>query len=140
MAYFTQEDLTALIPASWLTEALDDDADGSEDAFAAVQQLAEDEVNGELGRLYPVPFDTTGKPGLESFVRALCIHIAAEIVYERRGKELPESRAKKLAEMRKRLAAIGNGTEKLNPEVERGEDAIEIIGEPSKTWSTQMSA
>lgn len=135
MSYFTQTDLEALIPPGWLTEGLDDDADGTQDAFAGVQQLAEDEVNGELGRRYAVPFDTSGNVGLASYLRSLCVHIAAEIVYERRGTVLPEARATKLAELRKRLARIATGEEPLSPQVEPERNVIEVISEPSRVHS-----
>jgi hypothetical protein len=139
MAYFEQSDLTALIPTQWVTAGLDDTGDGTQDAFAAVQRLVEDEVNGELSRLYTVPFDTTGRPGLESFLRMLCVHIACEMIYERRQIPFPEVRAKKLAELRKRLAAIGSGEERLSPTEERETDSIDIITEPSRVYSKSIS-
>jgi phage gp36-like protein len=139
MAYFIQSDLEALIPAAWLVEGLDDDANGAQDAFTVVQTAAEDEVNGALGIRYSVPLDTTGKAGLESFLRSLCAHIAAEMIYGRRGQTERFPFEAKLKAMRAQLAKMAAGELPLSPEVQRETAAIVAITEDSRIHSTRAN-
>ncbi|MCW0218224.1 MAG: DUF1320 family protein [Prosthecobacter sp.] len=134
MAYFTQDNLAALIPEGWLTEGLDDDSDGTQDAFAKVQTLAEARVNGVLGQRYPVPF-AAGNAGLDAFLLDVSAHVAARLVYQRRGMLAQFPFADDYSELWKRLGRIAEGLDPLSPVIEPANDAVAIIGEPSRVYS-----
>ncbi len=135
MAYFTQDDLSALIPDGWLTEGLDDDSDGTQDAFAKVQRLAEARVNGVLGQRYAVPF-APGNAGLDAFLLDVTAHVAARLVYQRRGMMEKFPFAGELEVLWKRLGRIAEGLDPLSPAIEQVNDTVAIISEPSRVYST----
>ncbi|HEY1048228.1 MAG TPA: phage protein Gp36 family protein [Prosthecobacter sp.] len=134
MAYFTQDDLSALIPEGWLTEGLDDDSDGNADAFAKVQRLAEARVNGVLGARYSVPF-APGNEGLDAFLLDVSAHLAARIVYQRRGMLEKFPFAEDYKTLWERLARIAAGTDPLSPVIEQANDSVAVISEQSRVYS-----
>lgn len=139
MSYISQSDLEALIPPAWLVEGLDDDADGTQDAFTAVQTAAENQINGLLALRYAVPIDTTGNAGLAAFFTALASHIAAEMIYARRAQAEAFPHAATLKALREQFHRIVNGEQPLNTEVERAESAITAITEDSRVYSTRAN-
>lgn len=149
MSYFTQADLEALIPAPWLAEGLNDDAEATTDeevtaaaalGFAKVQALAENEVNGVLGARYTVPMDTAANPGLAAFLKTLCVLIGVEAVFERRGREMLKSRIEKLKNDRLRLASIAKGTDPLSPALKPVNTPGLVFSEASRVCSGSVAA
>jgi hypothetical protein len=139
MAYFAQSDIEPLIPPAWLVEGLDDDGDGSQDAFTAVQTAVENLVNGMLALRYEVPITVSGNAGLTAFFTALCSHWAAEMIYARRGQQEAFPHAATLKALRDRFDAIVSGREPLNISTERHESAIAVISEDSRIHSTRAN-
>lgn len=80
--YITIDDLTALIPAGWVVEALDDNSDGTQEQFDAVRDAAEGAVNAELEGQYDLPIETPADYPLLKRITAL---EAARLCYARRG-------------------------------------------------------
>lgn len=110
-AYITVADLTALLPAAFLTEALDDDGDGVMDADEAVLIAASNEVDGYLENRYLVPVPRAATPAL---VMAAVVHIAVEMCYLRRGLADKNPYKDKVKVLRSRLESIRNGGEDLD--------------------------
>lgn len=149
MSYFLQADLEALIPRPWLVEGLNDDATATETedveaaaavGFAKVQALAENEVNGVLGARYAVPLDVSGNTGLAAFLNSLCVLIAVEAVFDRRGRDLTKSRIEKLKNDRVCLASIAKGTDPLSPAIKPVNTPGVVIGEDSRVYSEGLAA
>lgn len=80
MSYFVLSDLEALIPPTFLTQALDDDADGEIDAFTAVQAQACRMVDDLLESRFNVPFDP-----VPNKIKGASVVFACWICYARRG-------------------------------------------------------
>lgn len=131
MSYFTQTDLEVLIPPGWVVEALDDDADGSQDAtlFSELRTVVEGRINGKLGLRYTVPI-TSGIA--DDFLRDAAIHIAAGILYARRGLMDRFPYASELAEITARLNAIAAGELPLAPEADRAKDSVTAITDTAR--------
>jgi phage gp36-like protein len=141
MSYFSQSDLSALVPESWLTEGLDDSGDGTQDAFSKVQTLAEARINGTLSARFTTPLDTTGNDGLAAFLLDLGCHLAAAIVFKRRGIAAAEFPfADDLKRLLDRLDRIAAGLEPLSPVIPRAADSAEIISEDSRAWSKSLAS
>lgn len=140
MAYFTLENLTALIPGEFLTDGLDDTGSGTAEAFAKVQQLTEARVNGMLSARYATPI-TAGNAGADAFLLDACVHIAAAIVYTRRG-IAPEHWPFKgeHSSIMARLRAIAKGDEPLVVAVNPERDAAVLLSEPARSHSSFLSA
>ena len=136
MSYFSQTDLSALIPEAWLTDGLDDDANATAEAFAAVQGLAEAQINGILGQRYAVPFESPST-ALAEFLKSAGCYIAAKIVYGRRGLVDKFPFKDDLKQIMDRLDRIGRGDDPLSPQVEQANDHAEVISEPSRVYSSQ---
>jgi phage gp36-like protein len=141
MSYFSQTDLSALVPESWLTEGLDDSGDGTQDAFSKVQTLAEARINGTLSARFTTPLDTSGNSGLAAFLLDLGCHLAASIVFKRRGIPATEFPfADDLKRLLDRLDRIAGGLEPLSPVITRTTDSAEIISEDSRAWSKSLAS
>ncbi|MES2596390.1 MAG: phage protein Gp36 family protein [Verrucomicrobiota bacterium] len=140
MPYFTLDQLTAIIPISHLTEGLDDDGNGVEDAFLNVQGMAENRVNGLLAARYAVPIPP-GNAGADAFLADVTSLIAAAMIYTRRGVP-PEQWPFKgdHSSATARLRAIAKGDEKLIPALPDAQDASVVISEPAGSWSSSLSA
>lgn len=138
MSYFTITDLNALIPAGWVTEALDDDRNGAQDQFSAVQALAEGKVNGWLGMRYAVPVDTSAANAPADFLRHAASIIAAGLCYTRRGKEAVFPYKAELDSVNAALRDIAAGKLPLFTEQDRKRPSAEIIGEDSRVHSDSM--
>jgi len=149
MSYFTQADLEALIPAGWLAEGLNDSATASTEeevaaaaaeGFAKVAALTEAEVNGTLSARYAVPMDTANNAGLAAFLKNLCVLIAVEIIFDRRGREMTKSRLERLANDRKRLASIACGEDPLSPALKPVNAPGIVFSEDSRVHSDSIAA
>ncbi len=83
MAYTTQAKVQAVLPAAFVTQALDDDENGSADSglLDAIIGTVEDEINGLLTPAVTVPI--TGTVPYQVQTAALAMTCAA--LYRRRG-------------------------------------------------------
>ena len=138
MSYVELEDVRAIIPEKWLTEALDDNSDGVIDAWDTVQLAACEAVDGILSTRFETPFVSPPK-----IVTKSARIFAAEICYQRRG--VPESEnpfTKQADALRKLLEQIARGDLSLSVDIERKKPSASIITEPAKTFSKlgQLSA
>lgn len=110
--YLELSDLTGEIPPDYLTQALDDNADGEIDAWSEVQAKTCEEIDSILERRFPVPLTLTPLPRI---FRQAAIAIACYRCYRRR--QVPDE-ANPFTEtakaMRKTLNAIADGTIKLS--------------------------
>lgn len=149
MSYFVQADLEALIPRPWLVEGLNDDATATAEedieaaaaeGFTKVQALAENEVNGVLSARYTVPLDVAGNAGLAAFLKSLCVLIAVEAIFDRRGRDMTKSRMDRLKNDRVRLASIAKGTDPLSPSVKPVNDPGLVFMEKSRVASDSLAA
>jgi phage gp36-like protein len=135
MAYFTLTDLNALIPAGWVTEALDDDRNGVQDQFSTVQALAEGQVNALIGMRYTVPVDTSAASAPVDFLRHASSLIAAALCYARRNKEALFPYKDDLQLVREQLHQIAKGELPLFPGQDRTLPSAVIIAEDSRVYS-----
>lgn len=131
MNYVELEDVRAMIPDTFLTQALDDNSDGVIDAWEIVQLAASEGVDGLLSTRYATPFTSPPK-----FVKLSARVFAAEICYRRRGTPDAENPYFKQAEsLRKLLAQIAAGEIALSADIERQKPSASIITETAKTFS-----
>lgn len=134
--YIELSDLQAVIPATFLTQSLDDDNDGVIDAWTAVQAAAERSVNAALGVRFSVPFAAP----VPAIVTEAAFLFAAEACYTRRGVEFDQNPFGKAASaMRATLRKIAAGEIPLSPDIERKKPSVSIITEPSRTHSDRLS-
>lgn len=139
--YVELTDLQAIIPAQFLTEALDDNNDGVIDAWEAVQAAAERAVNAALGVRFAVPFIATDTDPIPAIVSEAAFLFAAEACYTRRGVEFDQNPfGKAAATMRATLRQIAAGEMPLAPSIERQKPSVSIITQPARTHSERLSA
>ncbi len=138
MPYILLDDLKPLIPSAWLTEALDDDANGSPEMFTGVRDAAELAVNGVLSLQYTVPIAT---PASFPFLKHVTSLEAARLCYARRGYEdkgFPHSASYEAAW--KQLSQIGRGELQLGPAAQSNAVLAKprgsVITGKSRTFST----
>lgn len=136
MNYIDLADLEAAIPSEFLTAALDDNSDGSSEAWTAVQAAACRAVDALLGGRYTVPVPAP----YPAAVSEAAFSFAAEMIYNRRGmhgKENPYADRARAA--RELLAKIGAGELPLDPNLGRAKPSASLITEPSRTSGDQIS-
>ncbi|MEI6036097.1 MAG: phage protein Gp36 family protein [Verrucomicrobiae bacterium] len=134
--YIAQSDLAALIPADFLTQALDDDGDGIVDAWATVQAAACCEVDAILGVRYTVPLPTPYPAVVIHAARTL----AAEACYLRRGSPAEKNPFTAAAKtVRLQLRDIALGALPLDPTISRPKPSAILITEPARTAGTFLS-
>lgn len=107
MSYVARQQITAKIPAPLLTEALDDDGDGAEDAGLLDQIIANasQAVHGFLSGLFTVPFPD---PAPTAVQQAAFIFTLEEI-YARRSERDEKNPWRDQADFwRERLQQIGD--------------------------------
>lgn len=141
MSYIAQTDLESLIPAEYITQAIDDNDDGEEDAglFVNIRSAAEDAVNGVLSLSYSVPIAT---PENFPFLKHVTRYEAARVCYARRGyhgeEGFPHYAIWKSAW--DQLAKVGKGDLPLGPAAGSNDQLAKargsVITGPSKTHST----
>ena len=128
--YVQMADLIGMIPAPFLAEALDDAGTGSAnpDVWARIAQDTQNEIDGILGKLYPVPFSIP----LPAFIVSAAQLLAADRIYKRRGTE-KNPYAADAASIRKDLAQIGEGDSRLTaPGTNVEGPSATVISEPSR--------
>lgn len=139
MPYFVQSDLTALLPPEWLTEALDDDADGTQDAFTVLQSYATGEIDAKLGTRYALPLPSS--TALDALLKSIGVHLAVEACYERRpSAKMPESLARKVTRAWEDLAALAAGKHPLSPGLEPVKAPAVIISEDARSHYDGLNA
>lgn len=135
MSYFTKSDITIELPTEFLTEGLDDNADGAEDPglWDALVASASRRVDSRLGQRYHVPFTGT----IPALVKEAAIIFALDILYRRRGYGTEESNPWMTASiaMEKKLTRIGNDEEPLTPTKQEARPSVSAITEPARTTS-----
>lgn len=142
MPYFSQSDMTGLVPEDWLSDGMDDAGTGSPDAFTAVQASAVNAINGALAGRYSVPLVTDGNEGLTACVKEIGVCLAVEALYIRRSVAIDKDSlvAKRIARAWARLDALAAGTDPLSVTVKRTNDSAVIIGEESRVASASLAA
>ena len=131
-AYFTFDELSALIPDGWLTESLDDDASGDADKFSVVEAAARRAVNGPMG------IEDDSAVTLTNFMKQAALIIGASICYGRRNIMDKFPYALELKGYRDTLQEIAkNRLTRIAPTSPHGN--IGAITEPSKTQSRNMA-
>jgi phage gp36-like protein len=134
MPYVALIDLHGQIPPEFLTQALDDNGDGTADAgiWDAVAAAAAAEVDGMLGQRYAVPFSYP-YPALVAHAARL---FALDALYKRRGLSGDKNPWEKSADdMRTKLGKVGAGKEPLGPGYDRAKASVSVVKETSKTTS-----
>lgn len=83
MAYSTQAEVEAVIPARFLAEALDDDANGTADTglLTAIFGVVDTEIDGIISPAVTVPITGT----VPQTIRSAALILTCEAVYLRRG-------------------------------------------------------
>jgi len=118
MAYTTRVLIAAKIPSTVLTDALDDDGDGVEDAgaFDNVVAAASQEINGYLAGLFATPFEDPAP----AKVAAAAFAFVCEAIYQRRSvTDDKNPYAKSAAWWREHLQAVGNRLQPFDAAVDK---------------------
>lgn len=140
MPYFTFDELTALIPEEWLTQAVDDDSSGNAEKFEEVQASAENAVNAPLSVRYATPVAVT------PLIKRAALLIAAEICYSRRNQrdrfpydeELNGKKGQK-GGLRYQLEQIAAGEMQLTPSTKGTNPSGGIVAQSSRTNSGNIA-
>lgn len=134
MPYAVHDQIAAAIPPAFFTDALDDNADGTEDAglWANVSSTVDLEINGALGQRYAVPFTQVPTPPV---VAAAAFVIACYLVYHRRVADEQNPFTDRYKSTLAKLSRIGRGEEPLDPSIQRADNSASIVEEHSKTFS-----
>lgn len=139
MPLFVQSDLEALLPPEWLTEALDDDANGTVDAFTAAYNWAEGRIKAKLGPRYglPLPSGTV----IDAVLKDIGIMLGVKACYARRpSSKIGEDLAKDIARAQDALDALATGTHPLSPGLEPVKAPAVIISEDARSHYTGLNA
>ena len=138
MSYIVASDLIGLIPDEWISEATTDDT--ARDALTEVITSAEDTVNNKLATRYTLPLDLSNTVnGMVGKLRHYTRYMAAYIAYGRRGMQKECPWADELAEIRKELNAIANGSILLFPTLKQTNDDAEAITVTNRAHSSRLS-
>ncbi|MGC3991692.1 MAG: DUF1320 family protein [Chthoniobacteraceae bacterium] len=132
--YLTIDDLRGKIPDPFLTEALDDNADGVIEAADLVIAQASMAVEALLAGRYQFPLPEG--EAVPQIVTYGALILACEACYNRRGfKGDANPYAVEAAALRDQLRAIGEGRIPLAPTIQRAEPSGSLIGERSRVVS-----
>ncbi len=132
--YTTLAQVSAKLPAQFVTEALDDDRDGQADAavWEAVADGAAREVDGFLAMRFSVPF--TGD--VPAVVSSASLIFVMETLYDRRGFTGEKNPYSERADaQRKTLRDIGDGKLPLTPTIVKKTPSVSVVTEPARTSS-----
>lgn len=142
MPYFTQSDMTGLVPEGWLTDGMDDAGTGVAEAYDAVYASAENAIHGALAGRYAVPLTIEGNAGLTACVKEIGVCLAVEALYIRRSSVIDEKGllAKRIARAWAQLDSLAAGTHPLSITVPRANDSAVMIGEDSRAYSESLAA
>ena len=133
-AYTTRAKVEGRVPPAFLVEALDDDADGSEDAGVFDQLVADasDEIDAYLEGRYALPLGSTPK-----LVSTAALFIVCEALYERRGytadTDPKNPWSQRAANVRDKLAAVSKGEMPLELDIDKGGSQVTAVTEAAKT-------
>lgn len=134
-AYLALENVTGKVPLAFVTQALDDDADGvlDSDAWDSVMAGACNEVDGTLGQRYAVPF--AAYPDTPPLVHQAALVFFCESLYLRRGYSKPDENPwiSQADRMRAKLDAVAAGEKPLTPTAERPRPSVKTITEPARS-------
>lgn len=138
MSYFTQSDMTGLVPDEWLTDGLTEDGENN---FASVYSSVKADIDGAIGSRFPLPLSTDNE-ALAAQLKSIGVTLAVETLYTRRqiviDKDSPL--AKRIERAWKVLDSLRDGTHPLVPGVSRDQDSIEAISEDSRAYSASLAA
>ena len=133
--YCTRADLEAVIPPQFITQALDDNGDGTEDEglFDTICDAIDATIDGYLSGRFATPFSAPVPPLVRDAARVF----VSESLYQRRGYASDANPYTARAnQLRKQLENIGNGNGSLGgvPTTgTTGRPPISIVTEPSRT-------
>lgn len=134
MAYTTQAKIEAKLPPQFLTQALDDDGDGSADSGLLDQiiSVCSEEIDGILGQRFDVPFTT-----VPSIVASAALTLCLYTLYVRRGLSGDQNPFEKpWMAMEEKLQKIARGDLPLEYSTPEGTAPAKIITEDAKTHRT----
>lgn len=139
MPLFVQSDLEALIPPEWLVEALDDDANGTVDAFTAAQTWAEDRIKAKLGPRYGLPLPTGTV--IDAVLKDIAVMLGVKACYARRpSTKIGEDLAKDIGRAQDALDALASGTHPLSPGLEPVKAPAVILSEAALSYHDGLNA
>ncbi|WP_395737419.1 phage protein Gp36 family protein [Prosthecobacter sp.] len=109
--YLQLTDLNGQIPPQFIIQALDDDNDGVIDAWDAVREAVQSEIDAALEGRFVVPLTFSPMPRI---INRAAVALACEMCYRRRGTADAENPWKGRADaFRKKLEAINMGDMKM---------------------------
>lgn len=136
MSYLTTSDLESLVPPDWLTEALDDDADGTADAGTAVIAWAGKEIEAELGPVYGAPIDVSGNAQLAALLNSIGVGLALEALYIRRPTVEPSKVITGLIKAsREKLRLLAERKHPLSPSRAPVDAPVSVISEDNPAYA-----
>lgn len=139
MPLFAQSDLEGLIPPEWLEEALDDNADGTVDAFTAAYNWAEGRIKAKLGPRYGLPLPSGDV--IDAVLKDIGIMLGVKACYARRpSAKISDDLAKDITRAQDALDALASGTHALSPGLEPVKAPAVIISEPARTHYDGLNA
>lgn len=139
MSFFTQTDLEGLIPPDWLTEALDDDANGTQDAFTAAQSWAEGRIKAKLGPRYGLPLPSNDV--IDAVLKDIAIMLGVKACYARRPSvKISEDLATDIRRAQDDLAKLASGTHPLSAGLEPIKPPAVIISETALSHHPGLNA
>lgn len=139
MPLFVQTDLEALLPPEWLAEALDDDADGTVDAFAAAQTWAEDRIKAKLGPRYGLPLPTGAV--IDAVLKDIAVMLGVKACYARRpSAKIADDLAVDIKRAQDALDALASGTHPLSPGLEPVKAPAVILSETARSHHDGLNA
>lgn len=108
MAYTSQTDIEAVLPPKFLTDALDDDANGTADAgiLTAVLGVVDNEINGLITPTVELPLSSP----YPARIKHAALVLACDVLYRRRG--IPDEGnpwAERATAIRTDLEKVGRG-------------------------------
>lgn len=133
MPYITQDDLSPEIPADFVTQALDDDADGVADdgVWDLVSAAVDRAIDSYLGRRYAVPITLDPLPAI---IPQAAVIFACELLHQRRGQHGDKNPFTKRANgWRESLERIATGKESLSLSTAPVRPPISVISESAGT-------
>jgi phage gp36-like protein len=134
MAYATIDDLKALIPPAFVTQALDDDGDGAADPglFDSIAVVVGDSIDGQLRGRYPTPFLEPIPPLVKDCARIFI----AERLYDRRGFTADKNPwLKRANKLRDQLEAIRTRKQDLAFDEAPAKPPVSAVTQPNKIHS-----
>lgn len=139
MPLFVQSDLEGLIPPEWLTEALDDDADGTQDAFTAAYNWAAGRIEAKLGPRYGLPLPTGTV--IDAVLKDIGIMLGVKACYARRpSAKMSEDLAADVAKAVEALEQLATGKHALSPGLEPVKAPAVILSEDARSHYDGLNA